>query len=168
MKHLKISFFKYIFLLKPQYMYINIYHTLTKYYIILYISIVHAARRKNPGATGKLYIPCVVYSFSLFRLFLCPAFFIKLRPCSFQERNGEDWRRKTEGPTSKRPRGSGSYTCKNIRITSTGRGVESTRNGHPVHHPRLPRRPTPRATGLTLPARRFIIPCKSILVHTFR
>lgn len=80
-----------------------------------------------------------------------------------QERNGEDWHRKTGGPTLRRPRDSGSYTCRNIRIISTGRGVGSTRNGHPVHRPRLPRRPTPRATGPTLPARRFIIPCKSIL-----
>jgi len=100
------------------------------------------------------------YSFSLFL-----SVFYLTRLCSdfSQERNGEDWHRKTGGLTSRRLRGSESYTCKNIRITSTGRDVGSTQNGHPVHRPHLPRRPTPRATGPILPARRFIIPCKSIL-----
>lgn len=80
----------------------------------------------------------------------------------FQERNGEGWPRRTEGRTSRKPRGWGSYTCKNIRTTSTDRGVGNTRNG-PQGHPPLRRpRPTPRAIGPILPVPRFIIPCKSI------
>lgn len=67
-------------------------------YYILYISIVHAARRGNPGATGKLYIYRV--SFNHFRCLvrLCLTFFIKTAILFL---SGKKWRGLT--PQDRRP-----------------------------------------------------------------
>ena len=84
------------------------------------------------------------------------------RPAFFQGKNGEGWPRRTEGRTWRKPRGWGSYTCRNTPTTSTGRDAGNTRRGPRGRHP--PRRPppTPRPTGPTPLAPRFIIPCESI------